>query len=616
MKKSLSVENIVKIIRPGDIDVSLDGKIAFTFTKPDIDANKNFSELWIRFSDGKIVFYQGEGDSMPRWSPTGDYIAFSSRRGAKEDEKGSGLFLLSPGGEPRKVKWFEKGIGGIEWLNDKEVIVKSSLPVEELSDKDEDYVMTNKLPLWYDGRGFVGNLTDVLMTIDIFSGRSRELVREERITSFTTCNKHIYYSRILSWDKPNLHVLVRLSFDGEKKELVKGVHISQVECINNQIYVLANNQKIGIASHDRLYKLSEDSSLQCITCDFEPNIWFIVGEYKEKPVIGYAWKGAVIVGVVDEKGVRNITGIEEYIHTAHAKKDIIAYWKSSPIRPPEFYVMTGEKEEKLTSLNEWLVNERMLYKPTKHTIKSVDEEVDYWVIDPEPSKKKPVILFIHGGPKGMYGYYFHPEIQLYANNGFLVVYSNPRGSDGYNEEFADIRGKYGVTDYQQIMDSLEDALKRHNGDEEKMAVTGISYGGYMTNVIITKTSKFKAAVPENGIGDWIADFWASDIGFWFDKDQIGETPWSNLKEYLEKSPAFNAEKVSTPTLIIHSMQDYRCFVDQALSMHVALKMNGKESTLLLFNKGSHGFSVYGEPRIRVKRLKIKLSWIKEKLGVK
>jgi len=146
-----------------------------------------------------------------------------------------------------------------------------------------------------------------------------------------------------------------------------------------------------------------------------------------------------------------------------------------------------------------------------------------------------------------------------------------------------------------------------------MAVTGISYGGYMTNVFVTKTNLFKAAVSENGIADWISDYYASDIGYFFDPDQIGETPQENLNEYIKKSPLYNISNVVTPVLLIHSNQDYRCFVDQSLAMHVSLLMNNKESRIVLFTKGSHGHSTKAEPRHRKKRYEIKLSFINEKL---
>jgi len=216
----------------------------------------------------------------------------------------------------------------------------------------------------------------------------------------------------------------------------------------------------------------------------------------------------------------------------------------------------------------------------------------------------------------MYGYYFHPEMQLMVSEGFAIAYANPRGSDGYIEEFADIRGEYGEVDYEQLMAFLDHVISKYPIDKDRLAVTGISYGGYMTNVIITKTKRFKAAVSENGIADWIADYWASDIGYWFDPDQIGGTPIDNMEEYIRKSPVFHIDKVETPVLFIHSMQDYRCFTDQSLAMHTALAMRGKETKIVIFTKGSHTHSMRAEPRHRRKRYLIKIEWLKEKLGMK
>jgi len=162
---------------------------------------------------------------------------------------------------------------------------------------------------------------------------------------------------------------------------------------------------------------------------------------------------------------------------------------------------------------------------------------------------------------------------------------------------------------------VEKVMDTYPVDRERTAVTGISYGGYMTNWIVTKTDLFKAAVSENGIADWIADYWASDIGYWFNPDQIGGTPLDNLERYVEKSPAYHAHNVKTPLLIIHSLQDYRCYIDQALAMHIALRTHKKESRLLVFKKGSHGHSVLAEPRHRKKRLELKIRWLKEKLGI-
>jgi acylaminoacyl-peptidase len=136
----------------------------------------------------------------------------------------------------------------------------------------------------------------------------------------------------------------------------------------------------------------------------------------------------------------------------------------------------------------------------------------------------------------------------------------------------------------------------------------------MVNWIVTHTTRFKAAISENGISCWKSDFWGSDIGYWFDPDQICGDPWRNVENYARASPIEYVKNVQTPMLIIHSMEDYRCFIDQSLAMHVALSYFGKESRLVVFTKGSHGHSVRGKPRHRLKRYKIILEFLREKLA--
>jgi acylaminoacyl-peptidase len=322
-----------------------------------------------------------------------------------------------------------------------------------------------------------------------------------------------------------------------------------------------------------------------------------------------------VLAVAREKYIEDLVRRDGVIYTADSIGERVAYIFATPTQPTEIYLYENGSERRVTRVNDWLVREVKLYIPIYEPVEIGGEKIDGWVIVPEGEGRKPLILYVHGGPKGMYGYHFNPEMQLMASEGFIVAFCNPRGSDGYTEEFADIRGGYGEKDYEEIMGFLDRVIKKYPVDEGRMAVTGISYGGYMTNVIITKSDRFAAAVSENGIADWIADYWASDIGFWFDLDQIGGTPIDNLEEYIRKSPVYSVQKVKTPLLLIHSMEDYRCFIDQSLAMHVAMLTAGKESKIIVFTKGSHGHSMLAEPRHRKKRLSLKISWLREKLGL-
>jgi dipeptidyl aminopeptidase/acylaminoacyl peptidase len=206
------------------------------------------------------------------------------------------------------------------------------------------------------------------------------------------------------------------------------------------------------------------------------------------------------------------------------------------------------------------------------------------------------------------------EHQVYAAEGYAVVYANIRGSDGYDQEFADIRFQYGTRDYQDFMETVDYALGAYDWiDDTRIAVTGLSYGGFMTNWVIGHTGRFKCALSQNSICSWVSFFGTTDIGFHFGPDQIGGDPWSNPAAYAEKSPLTYAKKVATPTMFIHSYNDNRCWIDQSIQMFTALKYLGVETKLILYTEGSHSFRNLARPTIRKRRLHDMVNWFNQHL---
>jgi len=616
MVRKFSVDDVLKLVSIGEVRVSCKRDLAFTVSRNDLEKNKVLSEVHIVRCDGSRSFLVGEGDSRPRWSPSGCLLAFVSRRGASESERGAGVFVWSGFGDARKVAWFKYGVIALEWIDDSSIAIITPSPIDGLYDSDEDYYATDRLPLWADGVGYIAGLKYEVHVLDVDSGYSRKIAEDdERITDLAVGDGVIYYVAVDSWRNPIFSRLVEVDIkSGSKKTILQGYQISSIRFMDGKLYGLMHRNEIGIASHSKLWVI-EDGKPKCLTSGIlDRNIYSIVGSIDGKLAFIYADSGSSILATIDDRRIEKIVGEGGYVYSAYAEADAIAYTYSTPTIPQELYLYVDGEHRKISRFNEWILSEVNFSNPVREVISVDGEMVEGWIMLPSGgSGPHPVILYIHGGPKGMYGYTFSPEMQLMVSEGFAVVYSNPRGSDGYSEEFADIRGRYGDVDYKQIMAFLDHALSKYPLDGNRMAVTGISYGGYMTNVVVTKTDRFKAAVSENGIADWICDYWASDIGYWFDPDQIIGTPQENLKNYLEKSPAFHVDSVKTPMLFIHSAQDYRCFIDQSLAMHVSLVLRGKESKLIVFSKGSHGHSMRAEPRHRKKRYQLKIQWLKEKL---
>ena len=240
-------------------------------------------------------------------------------------------------------------------------------------------------------------------------------------------------------------------------------------------------------------------------------------------------------------------------------------------------------------------------------------ELNGWVIKPigyEEGKKYPTILDVHGGPKTIYGKHFFHEMQYWASEGYAVIFTNIRGSDGRGNEFSDIRGKYGTIDYEDLMCFVDACIEQFDFiDQDHMGITGGSYGGFMTNWVIGHTSRFKAAATQRSISNWVSFANISDIGYRFSKIQNQGTTWENIELLWEQSPLKYASKCTTPTLFIHSDHDYRCPMAEGMQMFYALKVHGVDARMCLFKDETHELSRSGRPLNRVRRLKEITAWM-------
>ncbi len=253
-------------------------------------------------------------------------------------------------------------------------------------------------------------------------------------------------------------------------------------------------------------------------------------------------------------------------------------------------------------------------EPQAITVNSTGYPIDGFVLLPQDYDKVelcPAVLEIHGGPKTAYQKTYFHEMQMLVNEGYVVMFCNPRGSAGRGDEFSDIFGLYGKVDYQNIMDFTDVVLSKFSKiDKNRLFVTGGSYGGYMTNHIIGQTDRFKAAVTQRSISNWLSFYGTSDIGYYFATDQhktsINEEDfWQTLWQF---SPLKNADNIKTPTLIIHSDCDFRCPLEQAYQLFTTLLDRGIDSEMLVFKEESHGLSRIGKPNNRFERLEAIRAW--------
>lgn len=278
----------------------------------------------------------------------------------------------------------------------------------------------------------------------------------------------------------------------------------------------------------------------------------------------------------------------------------------------EIYRLKKEALKKISRFNGRAFKDTYVAAPEEVPVDKSTHTVKGWVLKPDNynDTKVPAILNIHGGPKTVYAPVYYHEMQVWASEGYLVMYANPRGSDGKGNDFSDIRGKYGTIDYEDLMDFIDEVIRKYNVDPERLYVTGGSYGGFMTNWMVGHTDRFKAAVTQRSISNWISFYGTSDIGYFFASDQTAGHPLKDFDLLWEQSPLKYAMTIKTPLLFIHADKDYRCPIEQAQQLHAVLMNENVDTELIWFKDETHELSRSGKPDARLKRLSHISEWFK------
>lgn len=288
---------------------------------------------------------------------------------------------------------------------------------------------------------------------------------------------------------------------------------------------------------------------------------------------------------------------------------------SYPITKENDNIIIDKKYKKITDFSSKFEKQISNYKVDEFIFESNKDTLNGYVVYPKDynkSKKYPAVLMIHGGPKTVYSSNFSYDTYALSQSGYFVIYTNPHGSDGFDNKFADIRGKYADIDYDDIMNFTDIVLEKYSSiEKDRLAVMGGSYGGYMTNYIVGVNHRFKTAITLRSISNWISFYGTSDIGYYFATDQQGcEFEPDKL---WEKSPLKNVDNIKTPILILHSDEDYRCPLEQGVQLFTRLKINKVKTKMIIYKGENHDLCRSGKVQTRVSRIMDILDWFKETL---
>jgi dipeptidyl aminopeptidase/acylaminoacyl peptidase len=636
----------VRAVKPSDFgkylmlsepSLSPDGrKVAFSARRANIDEDVYDSDVYLADLVKRTVrpFTTGNRDSDPKWSPDGGSILFLSRRNFKKDDKGNSLYVISAdGGEARLLRRAEDGIENPKWAPDSRSIYFLSY----FSRKPKDDVrVIRRLTFWFNGVGFTYNRRKHLFRVELESGRVTQLTAGAfDIVDFAISGdgKKIAYAAATSDLRPYIAdvFLMDLSSRKRRKLTRSNMEISALTWSPDDSFIAISGDDLpsGFASHNRLWVLdprsgniekveeADRNKANALNSDARAKshgpldiVWTREGIYYLQ-----ADGGSVHLYRAKPKGEPQLlVGGERSVEGYDVGKGRVAFVAMDASHLEELYLLDGSTKS-VTSLNSGVYKELRVLAPRRVSFKASDgEQVEGWVLLPRAKGRVPAILYVHGGPKTAFGHSYMHEFQAFAGAGYAVIYLNPRGSDGYSEKFADIRGRYGTRDFDDLMEGLDWTLEQFPKiDGDRVAIAGGSYGGFMTNWAIGHTKRFRAAVTDRSIASW-ASFWGtSDIGPYFTEDQVGGDPWNAEEKLLNDSPLRYAPNVETPLLLVHSMEDYRCWMVEGLEFFTALKKLGKEAELVLFPAENHDLSRIGKPKHRLSRLNHYIRWFDEHL---
>ena len=587
-----------------------------------------------------------------------EHILFPGMRNPRDKEKAESgqeftvYYKISiKGGEAREAFRIPLAVGSIKKLDAARFLLTATFnthrpSLEEMSDEerakelkrrkeDKDYEVLEEIPFWSNGGGFTSLDRSRLCLFDSVTGQYDVLTDDTMSIGGLRLNddksKAVFIGQPCvkgKWQVEDYLYILDIEIKSVRQLTKDKFSWSGAYFVGDALLARGSDMKdYGLNQDAVFYRVdTETGERLLLTPDFNKSTWNSVGSDCRlgggDPI---RVEGEYLYFITTEGGSSYINRIDvegrfEKVSTAEGAVDCydvrdgkILFVGMRKLHLQEIYRLVGGQEEKLTGFNDWVIAEKQLAPLEPCNVEtSPGLTIQGWVMKPvdyEEGKKYPAILDIHGGPKTVYGEVFFHEMQYWANAGYFVFFCNPRGSDGRGNEFADIRGKYGTIDYEDLMAFTDTALAKYPGiDPERVGVTGGSYGGFMTNWIIGHTNRFRAAASQRSIANWVSMGYTSDIGFYFEEDQVTATPWSDIDKVWWHSPLKYADQVRTPTLFIHSEQDYRCWLPEGLQMFTALNYFGVDARLCMFRGENHELSRSGKPKHRIRRLQEITNW--------
>lgn len=604
-----------------DPRISPDGETtAFVVATPNIEEDRYDREIWMAATDVRR-FTGGPGDQHPRWSPDGSMLAFLRT----VDESPAQVTLIPVGGgEAETISDFKYGAEAVEWSPDGSKLVAVGVtPTEEWADLDDDEIerrprRVTQVPFRFDGMGWThdrkrhlwlldhaGDGPPICLTPGEFDETSPAWSTDGSMIAFITDRD---LNKGLTSGNDVFEVDVA---SGQMTRAVPRGFWNVVSYRPDGVLHLLGNDSPKYPVNGYVFRREQDGSLSNLTEHLDrSSVGLVAGPPRiewsgNHAVTGYEDSGSFgVISVSPDGEVDHLVTGEQIVTGFVVANNVVTYTASRWDSAGELY----RDDVMLTSLGD---SESDWVKPVHLRVRSAGNEVDAWVYLPEGGDSVPLLLNVHGGPASQYGHGLFDEFQVYVSAGYGVVACNPRGSSGRGEEWLEaVKGEsWGRVDVEDVTAVIDAALEQFPRlDSNRMGVMGGSYGGFFTSWITGHEDRWKSAVVERALTVWSSFSGTSDIAGVFAENYLGSDYPEAWDEWWQKSPLSVAANVTTPTLILHSEDDWRCPIEQAEQYFMALLRNGTTAEFVRFPGEGHEMSRGGKPKHRQERFEAILDW--------